>query len=165
MNEIDFFSFKNLSKEEKYKSVLSLICSLIDGEKNKIANLANVVSVLKHSFDHYLWAGFYFIDNENDTELVIGPYQGKVACTRLKAGKGVCWASVQKKETILVEDVSNFPGHIACDSESKSEIVVPIIKNDKVFAVLDVDSNTIAAFDATDKKYLEELINKITKIF
>ncbi|MCX6163875.1 MAG: GAF domain-containing protein [Ignavibacteriae bacterium] len=138
---------------------------LFEGESNKIANLANLVSVLKYTFEYYLWIGFYFVDTENRTELVIGPYQGKVPCTRLKTGKGVCWTAVQKKETIVVEDVNDFQGHIACDSDAKSEIVVPVIKNDKVIAVLDIDSNIIASFDETDKKYLEELIKKITYIF
>jgi L-methionine (R)-S-oxide reductase len=165
MSEINFFSFNNLPKEEKYKSVLSLIYSLVSEEKNKIANLANIVSVLKYTFDYYSWVGFYFMDTENSYELVIGPYQGKVACTRLKLGKGVCWTSVKNKETILVKDVNSFPGHIACDSNTKSEIVVPVIKNNEVTAVLDVDSGDYSAFDETDKKYLEELINKITYIF
>lgn len=165
MSEINFLSLNNLSKEEKYKAILPLIYSLVDGENNKIANLANLVSVLKYTFEHYLWVGLYFIDIENKTELVLGPFQGKVACTRLKAGKGVCWAAVEKKETILIDDVNSFSGHIACDSDAKSEIVIPVIKNDEVVAVLDVDSVTVAAFDKTDKKYLEELINKIIHIF
>lgn len=165
MNDINFSDFNNLSKEEKYKAVLPQIYSLIEGENNKIANIANLVSVLKYTFDYYLWVGVYFIDTKNKTELVIGPFQGKVPCTRLKKGKGVCWTAVQKKETILVEDVNDFSGHIACDSEAKSEIVIPVIKDEVVTAVLDVDSSNIAAFDETDKKYLEELIRKTTYIF
>jgi len=165
IREINFSSFNNLSKEEKYKEVLPLIYSLIEGEKNKIANLANLLSVLKYTFEHYLWVGFYFVDTENKTELVLGPFQGKVSCTRLKIEKGVCGTAVQKKETILVDDVYSFPGHIFCDSNSKSEIVIPVIKNEEVVAVLDIDSGNFAAFDETDKKYLEELINKITYIF
>lgn len=165
IREINFSSFNNLSKEEKYKAVLPQIYSLIEGEKNKIANLANLLSVLKYTFEQYLWVGFYFVDIENKTELVLGPFQGKVSCTRLKIDKGVCATAVQKKETIMVDDVYSFPGHIFCDSNSKSEIVVPVIKNEEVIAVLDVDSGSFAAFDETDKKYLEELIRKTTYIF
>jgi GAF domain-containing protein len=162
---IDFIKIGNLSREEKYKTVIPQIVSLVKGESNKIANLANIVSVLKYTFDYYLWVGFYFIDDKNKNELVLGPFQGRVACTRLKSGKGVCGTSVEKKETLIVEDVSIFPGHIACDTESKSEIVIPVIKNGEVEAVLDVDSDRLSAFDQTDKKYLEELVKNITYIF
>jgi len=165
MSDIDFLQFRDLSKEEKYKAVLPQIFSLMEGEKNKIANLANIVSVLKYSFEYYSWVGFYFIDIENKTELVVGPYQGKVPCTRLKTGKGVCWSAVQEKRTVLVKDVNDFPGHIACDSDAKSEIVIAVIKNGEAIAVLDVDSDRLGAFDETDKKYLEELIRKTTYIF
>jgi L-methionine (R)-S-oxide reductase len=162
---IDFNKIGNLPKEEKYKTVIPQIISLVKGENNKIANLANIVSVLKYTFDYYLWVGFYFVDENSKSELVLGPFQGKVACTRLKIGKGVCGTSVEEKVTLVVEDVSKFSGHIACDAESKSEIVIPVIKNGKVEAVLDVDSERLAAFDETDKKYLEELVNNITYIF
>lgn len=162
---IDFNKIGSLSREEKYKTVIPQIISLVNGESNKIANLANIVSVLKYTFDYYLWVGFYFIDDKNRNELVLGPFQGRVACTRLKSGKGVCGASVEKKETLIVEDVSKFPGHIACDAESKSEIVIPVIKNGEVEAVLDVDSDRFSAFKQTDKKYLEELVKNITYIF
>jgi L-methionine (R)-S-oxide reductase len=165
MNKINFSDFLNLSKEEKYKAILPQIASLIEGEENPVANLANVVSALKYTFKYYLWVGFYFVDPLKKSELVVGPYQGKVACTRLKTGKGVCWTAVQKKETILVNDVNNFPGHIACDSEAKSEIVIPVTKNGEVIAVLDVDSDLFGAFDNTDKKYLEGIISKIKKFF
>jgi L-methionine (R)-S-oxide reductase len=162
---IDFNKFGTLTKEEKYKTVIPQIISLIKGENNKLANLANIVSVLKYTFGYYLWVGFYFIDENNKSELVLGPFQGKVACTRLRIGKGVCGTSVERKKTLVVEDVSKFSGHIACDTESKSEIVIPVIKNEKVEAVLDIDSGSLAAFDETDKKYLEELVNNITYIF
>jgi len=165
MDKINVSGFEKLSKEEKYKAILPQIVSLVKDEKNRIANLSNIVAVLKNSFEHYLWVGFYFIDSVDKTELVIGPYQGNVACTRLKAGKGVCWASVMKKESIVVENVNDFPRHIACDTNSKSEIVIPVVKNDEVVAVLDVDSDKISAFDDTDKKYLKELINEIKYIF
>ncbi len=165
MKEINFSSFNNLTKEEKYKEVIPAICSLVEGEKNKIANLANLLSVLKYTFDYYLWVGFYFVDPENRTELVLGPFQGKVSCTRLKIDKGVCATAVQKRETIVVDNVYDFPGHIFCDSNSKSEIVLPIFKNNEVIAVLDIDSGSFSAFDETDKKYLEELISRISHLF
>ncbi len=164
-NKINYSLLNNLSKEERYKKVLPQIYSLIEGENNLIANLANTISVLKYAFDYYLWIGFYFLDEMNNSELVVGPYQGKIACTRLKSGKGVCWAAVKKMKTILVDDVNKFPGHIACDSDSKSEIVVPLIKDNRILGVLDVDSDRKSAFDEIDKKYLEELINKIIYIF
>lgn len=165
MKEINFSSLNNLTKEEKYKEVIPAICSLVEGEKNKIANLANLLSVLKYTFDYYLWVGFYFVDPENKTELVLGPFQGKVSCTRLKIDKGVCATAVQKRETIVVDNVYDFPGHIFCDSNSKSEIVLPIFKNNEVIAVLDIDSGSFSAFDGTDKKYLEELISRISYLF
>lgn len=165
MNNIDFSGLQNLSKEEKYKTIIPQISSLVRGEKNLIANLANVVSVLKYTFEYYLWVGFYLIDRENKSELVVGPFQGKVACTRLKTGSGVCGTAVTRKETILVEDVNSFPGHIFCDADSKSEIVVPVMKNGEVIAVLDVDSGSYSAFDSEDKKYLEEIIGNIINIF
>jgi L-methionine (R)-S-oxide reductase len=162
---IDFEKTADLPKEEKYKTLIPQIISLVKGESNKIANLANVVSVLKYTFDYYLWVGFYFVDDKNKNELILGPFQGKIACTRLKIGKGVCGTSAEKKETILVKDVSKFSGHVACDTASKSEIVIPVIKNGIVEAVLDVDSGSLAAFDETDKKLLEELVKQITYIF
>ncbi|MBI5402972.1 MAG: GAF domain-containing protein [Ignavibacteriae bacterium] len=163
--EIDFRELTDLSKEEKYRAVLPQISSLIKGEENKTANLANIVSVLKYTFDYYLWAGFYLTDEQRKDELVLGPFQGKVACTRLKFGNGVCGTAAERKETIVVEDVNLFPGHIFCDTESKSEIVVPVIKKGRTAAVLDIDSGISGAFDDTDKKYLEELIKKTEYLF
>lgn len=163
--KIDFSYFRNKSKEDKYREILPQIYSLVKDEKYLIANLANIVSVLKYTFDYYLWVGFYFIDPENKSELVLGPYQGKVACTRLPGIKGVCWASVIKKEIIVAGNVDEFPGHIACDSDSKSEIVIPVVKDNEVIAVLDVDSGNLNAFDETDSKYLGELINGIVNKF
>lgn len=163
--EIDFRKFEGLSKEKKYRTVLPQIISLLKGEENKTANLANITSVLKYAFDYYLWAGFYFADEHRKDELVLGPFQGKVACTRLKFGKGVCGTAAERKETIVVEDVNLFPGHIFCDAESKSEIVVPVVKNGRTVAVLDIDSGITGAFDDTDKKYLEELIKKTEYLF
>lgn len=161
----DLKTDNTLSKEEKYKSLLPQINSLISGERNLITNLANITSALKYSMNNFLWVGFYLTDRESDTELTLGPFQGRVACTRIPFGKGVCGVSAQKKETIIVEDVDKFPGHIVCDSLSKSEIVVPVIKNGQAVAVLDIDSEILNNFDLTDKKHLEELIKNILHIF
>ena len=146
------------SKEEQYKTILPQINALIDGEPDLIANLANICGALKEQFN-WLWVGFYLVKNE---ELVLGPFQGLVACTRIKKGRGVCGSSWQQMQTLIVPDVEKFPGHIACNSASKSEIVIPIIRNEVVVAVLDVDSNELNHFDETDKKYLEEIISIIS---
>ncbi len=155
----------NLSREEKYKLLLPQIDSLIADEKSLISNLANITSALKYSFDDFLWVGFYLPDEDKSDELILGPFQGRVACTRIPFGKGVCGASASQKETIIVEDVDKFPGHIVCDSLSRSEIVIPVIKNDSIVAILDIDSDRLNNFDYTDKKYLEELIKNIKHIF
>jgi len=154
-----------LSKVEKYNLLLPQINALIENEKNFIANIANITSVLKYTFDNLLWAGFYFTDRNNPDELVLGPFQGRVACTRIAVGKGVCGTSAKKRETIIVDDVDKFPGHIVCDSLSRSEIVVPIIKNNTVSGVLDIDSDVLNNFDETDKIHLEKLINNILHLF
>ncbi len=148
-------------KEEKYRSTLNIINSVIDTELDLIANLANTCAVLKDSFD-FLWVGFYLVKDE---ELVLGPFQGPLACTRIKFGKGVCGTSWEKKETLVVDDVHKFPGHIACSSLSNSEIVVPILKNDKVIAVLDIDSENYGEFSEVDKRFLEELSLKLARKF
>ena len=130
---------------------------MLEDEPDLIANLANVAAALKEQFG-WLWVGFYLVKNE---ELVLGPFQGPVACTRIKKGRGVCGTSWQKAETIIVDDVEKFPGHIACSSLSRSEIVVPLTRNGEVMGVLDVDSELLAQFDETDKKYLEEIAEAI----
>ncbi|HMS64133.1 MAG TPA: GAF domain-containing protein [Ignavibacteria bacterium] len=158
-------STHGLSKKEQYESILPQINSLIEGESNFLVNITNITSVIKYSFDNILWAGFYFIDKENQNELLIGPFQGRVPCTRIPIGNGVCGASAERKETIIVEDVGKFPGHIVCDSLSRSEIVVPVIKANKVIGVLDIDSELLNNFDETDKKYLEKLIENISHLF
>ncbi|MGB3467192.1 MAG: GAF domain-containing protein [Cyclobacteriaceae bacterium] len=150
---------ENVSKEEKYQSLLPQIEALIYGEKDVIANLANIASALKYGMN-FFWVGFYIVRND---ELVLGPFQGPIACTRIKKGKGVCGTSWEKAETIIVKDVEEFPGHIACSSDSRSEIVLPAMKNDQVALILDVDSDTVADFDDTDKKYLEQLMQSIEK--
>ncbi len=154
------------TKAEIYKSLIPQINALIEGEPDLIANLANVSAALKEQFN-WLWVGFYLVKpssvktSEGENELVLGPFQGPVACTRIKKGRGVCSTSWQKAETLIVDDVEKFPGHIACSSLSRSEIVVPIIRNNEVIAVLDVDSEALAQFDETDKKFLEEIISLI----
>jgi len=145
------------TKEEIYRSLIPQIKGLLEGESDLIANLANVTAALKEQFG-WLWVGFYLVKND---ELVLGPFQGPVACTRIKKGRGVCGASWQKAETLIVDDVEKFPGHIACSSLSRSEIVVPVICNKEVIGLLDADSEAHAQFDETDKKFLEEIISLI----
>jgi GAF domain-containing protein len=145
------------TKEEIYQSLIPQIKGLLEGEPDLIANLANVTAALKEQFG-WLWVGFYLVNN---SELVLGPFQGPVACTRIKKGRGVCGAAWQNAETLIVDDVEKFPGHIACSSLSRSEIVVPLIRNKEVIGVLDVDSELLVHFDETDKKYLEEITDAI----
>ena len=143
------------SKTETYQSLIPQIKGLLDGEPDLVANLANTAAALKEQF-RWFWVGFYIV---RDNELVLGPFQGPVACTRIRKGRGVCGSSWEKAETLIVPDVEAFPGHIACSSLSRSEIVVPIIRNKEVVAVLDVDSELINQFDETDKLYLEEIVD------
>jgi GAF domain-containing protein len=156
------------TKEEIYQSLIPQINALIEGEPDLIANLANICGALKEQFN-WLWVGFYLVkpfgsasfDSAQDDELVLGPFQGPVACTRIKKGRGVCGAAWQGAETLIVADVEKFSGHIACSSLSRSEVVVPIIRNNKVIGVLDVDSESLSHFDETDKIYLEKIIEGI----
>ncbi|WP_118973487.1 GAF domain-containing protein [Taibaiella koreensis] len=142
------------SKAEQYAALLPQIEALVTHEEDLIANLANVTAALKEQFG-WLWTGFYLVKED---ELVLGPFQGPIACTRIRKGRGVCGTSWERGETIVVPDVEQFPGHIACSSRSRSEIVVPVFKNGTVTAVLDVDSEALAAFDDTDKHWLEQLV-------
>lgn len=146
------------SKTAQYEALIPQIKGLLTGETNRIANLANVAAALKEQFG-WLWVGFYLTDSP--TELVLGPFQGPVACTRIRKGKGVCGTTWAKGETIIVPDVEKFPGHIACSSASKSEIVVPIFKEGDIIGVLDVDSATLDSFDETDKHYLEQIMEAL----
>ena len=146
------------TKEEQYLSLLPQIKGLLDGEPDLIANLANVVAALKEQFG-WLWVGFYLVKSD---ALVLAPFQGPVACTRIKKGKGVCGASWEKATTLIIPDVEKFPGHIACSSLSRSEIVIPVMRNNEVVAVLDVDSSEPNHFDTTDQQYLEKIISFIT---
>ena len=145
------------SKQEQYQSLLPQIKGLLDGETDLVANLANTVAALKEQFG-WFWTGFYIVKNN---ELVLGPFQGPVACTRIRKGKGVCGSSWAEVKTLIVPDVEKFPGHIACSSLSKSEIVVPVMRNGEVIAVLDVDSDQLDQFDATDQYYLEQIVDLI----
>ena len=150
------------SKEERYRSLLPQLVALTDGENDFIANAANIVGALKQAFG-FFWVGIYFVKSN---ELVLGPFQGPVACTRIAKGRGVCGSAWEKKQTLIVPDVEKFPGHIACSADSKSEIVVPVTdENGGVIFVLDVDSDRVNDFDSTDEKYLEEISGLMALLF
>ena len=142
-----------MTKQQTYETILPQIRSLVSGETDLTANMANVSAVLHDAFDFW-WVGFYLV---RDEQLVLGPFQGPVACTRIPFNRGVCGTAWAKAETIVVPDVHLFPGHIACSSLSQSEIVVPLIRDNQVFAVLDIDSRDLNAFDDTDRHYLEQI--------
>ena len=153
------------NKAEQYEALLPQIKSLVDGEPDLVANMANIVAALKEQFG-WLWVGFYIVkpstknqQKEIQDELVLGPFQGPVACTRISKGRGVCGTAWEKATTIIVPDVEKFPGHIACSSLSRSEIVIPVFTNEKVVAILDADSEYPDHFDETDQQYLEQIVN------
>ncbi len=153
---------QSLPKEEKYKSLLPQIHALVEDEESLITNLAQICAAIKYSMDKILWVGFYFVEGN---ELVLQPFQGPVACSRITIPNGVCGACVQRMETIIVHDVDKFPGHIACSSLSKSEIVVPVFSSsNNVTAVLDIDSDEYSNFDETDMIYLEELCALVSQL-
>ena len=143
------------SKEAQYLELIPHIKALLDGEPDLVANLANIAAALKEQFG-WFWVGFYLVKTD---ELVLGPFQGPVACTRIRKGRGVCGSSWAMAKTLIVPDVEKFPGHIACSSLSKSEIVVPLFLNREVFGVLDVDSSELDQFDQTDQQYLEQIVS------
>ncbi|MBR4548081.1 MAG: GAF domain-containing protein [Paludibacteraceae bacterium] len=143
-----------MNKAEKYQLLLPQIEALVAGETDSIAKMANVAAALHETFGFW-WTGFYRVVND---ELVLGPFQGPIACTRIKYGRGVCGTSWQQEETLIVPNVHEFPGHIACSSASNSEIVVPLIRDNSVIAVLDIDSTEFGTFDQTDKAYLEQIV-------
>ena len=145
--------FSEGSKEEKYKTLISQLKALVEDEPDVVANCANIAAALRQTFN-FFWVGFYFVKND---ELVLGPFQGDIACTRIQFNKGVCGTSWANKEILIVDNVDEFPGHIACSSASKSEIVIPIIKEDKVIGVFDVDSDKLADFNEMDKIYLQQV--------
>lgn len=143
-----------MNKTDRYQELYKQIESVVSGETDQIANMANVTALLHEAFGFW-WTGFYIV---RDSELVLGPFQGPVACTRIGFGKGVCGTSWERKETIVVPDVHEFPGHIACSSLSQSEIVVPMFRNNDVYAVLDIDSKSLSTFDDIDKDWLEKIV-------
>ncbi len=145
---------ENEEKEERYRLLLRQVKAMVESESDPIANMANVASLIHETFGFW-WTGFYRV---MDDQLVLGPFQGPVACTRIGFGKGVCGTAWKERQTKVVPDVEQFPGHIACSSESKSEIVVPMFVNDEVVGVLDIDSERLATFDSSDQKWLEEIV-------
>ena len=147
-----------MSKQEDYKLLLSQVKAMVKDETDAVANMANVAALIQEAF-HFWWTGFYRVIGE---QLVLGPFQGPVACTRIGFGKGVCGTSWKEKKTIVVEDVEQFPGHIACSSASRSEIVVPLFKGNEVIGVLDIDSEKLATFDETDKEWLEQIAEVVS---
>ncbi|WP_090989850.1 GAF domain-containing protein [Bacillus sp. OV322] len=148
------------NKEENYKMVIKQLVSLIEDEKNMVANLSNASSLLNQFLDEVNWVGFYLIEG---TELVLGPFQGLPACVRIPFGKGVCGTSAAERKTMRIEDVHQFPGHIACDAASRSEIVVPLLKNGELLGVLDIDSPIIKRFDEIDEKMLQEFASTLAQ--
>jgi GAF domain-containing protein len=151
----DLYIVKEGSLQEKYESLIPQLKALIEDESDIVANMANVAAALKETFG-FFWVGFYRVDGE---QLVLGPFQGPVACTRIAYGRGVCGTAWKEGQTLLVPDVDQFPGHIACSSLSRSEIVVPVFKGDEVCAVLDVDSDRLDAFSETDAVYLQKIVS------
>lgn len=148
------------TKADRYRLLIPQLEALVSGENDLIANLSNIVAALKESFG-FFWVGFYFVKGD---QLVLGPFQGPVACTRIGFGKGVCGAAWKEKKILVVADVDAFPGHIACSALSKSEIVLPALRNNEVFLVLDIDSTKPADFDNDDEHYLQQVINLIQKL-
>lgn len=149
-------------KASAYSELMPQLRSLVDGEPDFIANAANVTAAMKQSLSHFSWVGVYLLKKG---ELVLGPFQGKVACTRIKVGSGVCGTAAAERKALIVRDVSKFPGHISCDPDSKSEIVVPLVKDGELFGVLDVDSSEFGAFDEKDKEYLEQVAELLSGKF
>ena len=147
-----------MDKNETYKLLLSQVKAMVKDETDPVANMANVAALIQEAF-HFWWTGFYRVIGE---QLVLGPFQGPVACTRIGFGKGVCGTSWKERRTIVVEDVEQFPGHIACSSESRSEIVIPLYKGEEVVGVLDIDSERLATFDATDQLWLEQIADVVS---
>lgn len=159
----------NITKKETYSQVLEQAETLFDGQRNWVCNLANAASLIWHAqksmsypSNQNNWAGFYVVDPVNEKQLILGPFMGKVACQTIAFGQGVCGKAAQAKETIVVPDVNSFPGHIACDRDTNSEIVVPILLKDKVIGVIDCDSAVANTFDSEDRKYLEKLADLLS---
>jgi len=147
-------SLQQGNKAEQYQSLIPQIQAIVADESDVIANLANICAALKQQFN-WFWIGFYLV---KDNELVLGPFQGPIACTRIGKGRGVCGTAWQQQKVMIVPDVEQFPGHIACSSDSKSEIVLPVMKQNKCVAVLDIDSDTLDSFDEVDAEYLKQIV-------
>lgn len=147
-------------KKDRYEALIPQIKGLVDGEPDLTANLANIAAALKQTFD-FFWVGFYIV---KDDQLVLGPFQGPIACTRIAFGKGVCGTAWKERKTLVVPNVDEFPGHIACNSASRSEIVLPAFKNDNIFLVLDIDSDKLNDFDETDSAALDQIMRIIETI-
>lgn len=150
-----------MEKTDIYEQVTKETLSVLEGEANQTARMSTIACLLHQAFENHIWTGFYMVDPDKPQELVVGPYQGTLGCLRIPFGKGVCGAAAATRQTQVVEDVHAFPGHIACDSRSESEIVVPVLAGDEVIAVLDIDSNEKATFDETDQRFLEALIRAV----
>jgi len=159
------FTFVQGSKEEKYRELIPQLNALLEGERDVVASLGNVAAALKMNFYDFNWVGFYFLSAIADEhpELILGPFQGKPACTRIKVGEGVCGTSVERLQTVIVPDVRKFPGHIYCDPDSQSEIVVPLVQGRKVLGVLDIDSDRPGAFDEVDQRFLENIASEVVR--
>jgi L-methionine (R)-S-oxide reductase len=156
----EFVIDKTQPVQKQYAELASIIKNLLSKNDNLISNLSNFTAALKQTFDKISWVGFYLFDGE---KLYLGPFQGKVACTQIEPGNGVCGTSALSRKTIIVDDVNQFPGHIVCDSDSKSEIVIPLLKNNNLLGVLDIDSSDFSAFNETDKQNLEYICNFLTE--
>lgn len=156
----DHTSIDSGNKKQFYEQLILRIKGIMEGERDTIANLANVASVLYNQLEGINWAGFYL---HKEDQLVLGPFQGKSACIRIPIGRGVCGESARDRTTMVVKDVHDFPGHIACDAASRSEIVVPIVKEDTLLGILDIDSPVLQRFSEIDQKYMEEIVDIIVK--
>lgn len=154
----DIEIFKDMTQEQKYENMLLMLKGIVQKQESLVTNLSNASAVINALLEDINWCGFYLLEKD---ELVLGPFQGMPACTRIALGKGVCGTAAEKRETIIVDDVNEFPGHIACDAASRSEIVLPLIKGEQLLGVLDIDSTTVERFLEEDKLYLEKAINII----
>jgi L-methionine (R)-S-oxide reductase len=159
---MDTIRISTAGKKEQYEELLPQLKALLADESDTLANLANAAAALKQTFQQFSWAGWYIL---KQGELVLGPFQGNIACTRIALDRGVCGAAASRRETVIVPDVDAFPGHIACDGGSKSEIVVPLIRNGELLGVLDVDSYSYDTFDDVDRDYLEQVVGFIASIY
>jgi len=148
-------------KAERYAELALEVAAVLEGESDRTARMATVASMLHHAFDAFFWTGFYMVDSATGEELMVGPYQGTLGCLRIPFGRGVCGTAAAERRTVIVDDVDAFPGHIACDSRSKSEIVIPVFSEGRLIAVLDVDSDRPAAFDAVDAAGIETILGRV----